>query len=516
MGECMVATSQPLAVASGLHVLREGGNAVDAAVAAALTLTVVECTMNGPGGDAFAQVWHAGKLYGFNGSGKAPAAWSYDVFRTAYTQMPLTGWDTVTVPGAVSLWQALSDTFGTLPFDSLCEQAVGYAREGFAVTPIIAKNWQQAEELFRGNRYAEELFLPKGKPRGRPPSPGEQVFFEDLAATIEEIGATEGESFYRGRLADKIVGYAQQTGGALTGEDLDSHRCTGIEPLSLQYNDVLVHELPPNGQGLIALIALGILSQFDLQQYGVDSPECIHLQIEAVKRAMRDGYRHIADPAFMRAEPGEFLDTQYLQSAAENISMGTASQMKIDSPGTSDTVYLCTGDSDGMMVSFIQSNYMGFGSGLVVPGTGITLHNRGAGFSLEADHPNRVDGGKRPFHTIIPGFVTDTQGDPLLSFGVMGGPMQAQGHLQMIVRSIDFHQNPQAAIDAPRWRVLPGSEVGVEPSMDPSCMQALAEKGHRIRVLPPEEFGGAQIIYKTENGYIGASDPRKDGQAMCF
>jgi gamma-glutamyltranspeptidase/glutathione hydrolase len=168
------------------------------------------------------------------------------------------------------------------------------------------------------------------------------------------------------------------------------------------------------------------------------------------------------------------------------------------------------------MVSFIQSNYMGFGSGLVVPGTGITLHNRGAGFSLEADHPNRVDGGKRPFHTIIPGFVTDTQGDPLMSFGVMGGPMQAQGHLQMIVRSIDFHQNPQAAIDAPRWRVLPGSEVGVEPSMDPSCMQALAEKGHRIRVLPPEEFGGAQIIYKTENGYIGASDPRKDGQAVCF
>ncbi len=509
----VVATSQPLAAQAGLAMLGAGGNAVDAALAAAVALTVVEPTSNGLGSDAFALVWDGRKLHGLNASGRAPAAWTRERFKHCEA-MPMTGWDAVTVPGAVSAWAALSSRFGRLPFERLFEPAVRYARDGYPVSPVIAGGWAaQAPGL--GERFPD--FAAAFLPGGRPPRAGERFRLPEMARTLEEIAATKGESFYRGSLAGRIAAASRQAGGAMTADDLGAHAAEWVEPVSVEYRGWRLHEIPPNGQGIAALSALGILGELPLGEHPADSADSLHLQIEAMKLAFADAHRHVTEPGHMRVAPDEMLDAGYLAERARLIDPRRACEPEPGLLAHDDTVYLTAADESGMMVSFIQSNFHGFGSGIVVPGTGISMQNRAVGFSLDPKHPNCVAGGKRPYHTIIPGFVT-REGRPVMSFGVMGGPMQPQGHLQMMVRLADYAQNPQAAADAPRWRVDGGLDVSVEPGFAPGVLEELRRRGHRLKTdRPPSAFGGAQLVWRLAGGgYCAGSDPRKDGHAVGF
>lgn len=505
-----VATSQPLAAQAGLRMLLRGGNAVDAAVAAAAALTVVEPVMNGIGGDAFALVCDGKTLHGLNASGRAPSAWNRERF-AGRDAMPRIGWDAVTVPGAVSAWAALSERFGRLAFADLLAPAVEYAANGFLVSPIVGRLWARQAPLLKDVPGFAEAFLPNG----RPPAPGERFALPDQARTLTRIAETRGDAFYRGELAEKMVAHAQQHGAALTLADLAQHRSDWVAPIGHAYHDLTLHELPPNGQGLAALIALGILEYCHLDDHEPDSAESLHLQIEAMKLALADVYEHVADPASMRLDVAAFLDSGYLKERAKRINMKQAQYPRHGLPGSEGTVYLAAADADGMMISYIQSNYMGFGSGVVVPGTGISLQNRGFGFTLRPDHPNVVAGGKRPFHTIVPAFVTRA-GLPVMGFGVMGGNMQPQGHVQLMVRLADYGQNPQAASDAPRWRLDESSGVMVEPGFAPEVLGELRRRGHRLVEKDFLNFGAAQLVHKLEHGYAAASDHRRDGQAVGF
>lgn len=509
----VVATSQPLAAQAGLQVLHAGGNAVDAAVAAAITLTVVEPTSNGIGSDAFAIVWDGGQLHGLNASGRSPATWTPGRFAGRDT-MPERGWDAVTVPGAVSAWAALSERFGALPFDRLFEAAVRYADDGFLVSPITARAWRRAAGTYAHLPDFAAAFLPGG----RAPRPGERFRCADQAATLRRIAETGGEAFYRGDLAGRIAAHARAGGGALDEADLDAHRADWVGTIAQGYHGAELHELPPNGQGLAALLALGILEHHPVADHPVDSADVLHVQIEAMKLALADAHRHVSDPATADAAPGDLLDPGYLADRAALIDMAAASDPGHGVPQRGGTVFLTTADADGSMVSFIQSNYQGFGSGVVIPGTGISLQNRAAGFTLEAGHPNQVGGGKRPFHTIIPGFLL-AGGAPSMSFGVMGAAMQAQGHTQVVIRLQDHRQNPQAAVDAPRWRVMDGRAVAVETGFATGTLADLASRGHQLVEHDPQTsplFGGAQLIHRLDDGYLAASDHRKDGQAVGF
>ena len=512
LAENIVSTSQPLACQAGLSMLRKGGNAIDAAIATAITLTVVEPVNNGIGSDAFAIVFDGKKLNGLNASGKSPAAWTVDHFSN-YKTMPLLGWDSVTIPGAVSAWVALSKKYGQLKFKELFEPAIHYAEDGYLVSPITANLWNQLARMYKKKKFPEfhETFLPYG----RAPKPGELFKNPDQAITLKKIAETEGESFYSGEIAKKIVNHATNTGGLITLEDLENHKVIWEKPLTIEYKGLTLHELPPNGQGLAALIMLGILKNYDLSQFEPDSPQSIHLQIEAMKLAFSDAYRYITDKNFLDFEPSQILSPNYLEDRANLIDIQKAQQYKFGMPKIGDTVYLTTADAEGMMVSYIQSNYSGFGSGIVIPGTGISLQDRGNCFNLIDGHPNQVGPEKRPYHTIIPAFVTKNS-KPLMSFGVMGGSMQPQGHAQMMIRIFEYQQNPQAAIDAPRWRIMQGQQVNLEPDFNRETKMRLEEMGHQVYNGHYFEFGGAQIIYKLENGYLAASDPRKDGQAIGF
>jgi len=510
LADNLVATSQPLAVQAGLRILQRGGNAIDAAVATAIALVVVEPTNNGVGSDAFAIVWDGHRLHGINGSGKSPTA--LDVSRIEVLgDMPSFGWDAVTVPGAVSVWAALSKRFGKLPFADLFAPAIHYAREGYAVAPITATQWQMVEGLYQARSSFAEAFLPAG----RAPHAGERFSLPALADTLEEIARTGGESLYRGRLAERIATAARGDGADLAASDLHDHQPLWVEPLFLDYRGWRVHELPPNGQGLATLIALGILEHFPLGEMPADSAESLHLQIEAMKLAIADTRRHVADPNQYHAPIERLLSRDYLAGRAAGIDPNQAHEVEAGGTLHGDTVYLTTADGDGRMVSYIQSNYFAFGSGIVVPASGISLQNRGACFTLEAGHPNRVAGGKRPFHTIMPGFLTKN-GRAVMSFGVMGGPMQPQGHLQVVVRIVDNGENPQAAIDAPRWQVFDRLDVVVEQGMPTRTIEELMGRGHVVRYGDSAAFGGAQAIYRFDGGYLGASDPRKDGLAGGF
>jgi gamma-glutamyltranspeptidase/glutathione hydrolase len=508
----VVATSQPLAAQAGLSMLARGGNAVDAGLAAAIALTVVEPTSNGIGSDAFAILWDGQRLVGLNASGRSPAGWTPERF-AGRGAMPDTGWDSVTVPGCVSAWITLSRRYGKLPFEALFEPAIRYARESFMVSPITALSWASQAPKLKGFSEFCWTFLPKD----RAPYPGERFYCPQQAETLEEIAATKGESFYRGALAERIALASRSDGGAMTQEDLAAHKCDWIEPISVEYRGYRLHEMPPNGQGIAALIALGILRHHDVASLPVDSPDSLHLQIEAMKLAFADAWRHVADPAAMEVTPAQMLDDAYLAERAKAIDMKRAGSPPPGLPKGGGTVYLTTADERGMMLSFIQSNYMGFGSGVVVPGTGVSLQNRGAGFVLKRGHPNEVGPRKRPYQTIIPGFLT-REGEPVMSFGVMGGHMQAQGHVQMVVRLVDYHQNPQAASDAPRWFVHADWAVSVEDRVPASVKEELARRGHRV--IPSDRpqfgFGGAQLIHRLEDGYCAASDHRKDGCAIGF
>lgn len=510
MARNIVATSQPLAAQAGLEMLKKGGNAVDAAIVTAIVLTVVEPTSNGIGSDAFAIVWDGNELHGLNASGKSPAGWDFEHF-SQYKSMPQSGWDSVTIPGAVSSWVELSKHLGHLSFEDLFEPAIKYAYNGFLVSPRTAKEWSSAPETYEDFPEFASAFLPDGKA----PEAGEKFEFKAQARTLEKIAETKGEAFYQGDLADKIVAYARATGGLITKEDLANHKANWVETISINYHGFTLHEIPPNGQGIAALVMLGILEHWGIQDYPVDSADSLHLQIEAMKLAFADTHRYVSDPSSMEIDYKDLLNLDYLLKRAKLIDLKKAQNPGYGAPEQGGTVYLTTADINGMMVSFIQSNFKGFGSGIVVPDTGISLQDRGACFSLKRGHPNQVEGGKRPFHTIIPAFVTK-DGQPLMSFGVMGGSMQPQGHAQMMVRIFDYHQNPQAASDAPRWRVLKDMEVAFEPGLEPEVLKDLSSRGHRIKIIEDPVFGGAQIIYKLADGYCSASDHRKDGQAVGF
>jgi len=511
MARNIVATSQPLAAQAGLKMLQKGGNAVDAAIATAIALTVVEPTSNGIGSDAFAIIWDGNELYGLNASGRSPAAWNFEQF-SQFKSMPTFGWNSVTIPGAVSSWVELSNRFGHLPFENLFEPAIEYAYNGFLVPPMTAERWSSAPKTYKDFPEFAAAFLPNS----RAPKVGEKFEFKAQAKTLERIAETKGEAFYHGDLADKIVAHARATGGLITKEDLSTHKADWVETISIHYHGVTLHEIPPNGQGIAALLMLGILEHWDIQDYPVDSVDSLHLQIEAMKLAFADTYRYVSDPSSMDIDYRDLLNSDYLSQRAKLIDLAKAQNPGYGIRDCGDTVYLTTADANGMMVSFIQSNFSGFGSGIVVPDTGISLQNRGACFSLKREHPNQVEGRKRPFHTIIPAFVTkDNQ--PLMSFGVMGGSMQPQGHAQIMIRLFDYHQNPQAACDAPRWHAFPNIEVAFEPGFEPEVLEDLSKRGHKIKKIGKGWwFGGAQLIYKLADGYCGASDPRKDGQAVGF
>ncbi|HEV8312865.1 MAG TPA: gamma-glutamyltransferase family protein, partial [Burkholderiaceae bacterium] len=456
-----------------------------------------------------------------NASGRAPAAWTREYFRAKYgseaSAPPTRGWDAVTVPGAVSAWVAMSERFGVLPFADLLAPAIEIAERGYAVPLVVQQKWAAAAPLLESLPGFAEAFLP----HGRAPRVGERFAFPAAARTLQAIANTKGEAFYRGEIAAAAVAHACANGGAITEDDFAAHNCDWVDPISVDYRGNRLYEIPPNGQGISALIALGILRHFDLASLDPDGAQAQHLQIEAMKLAFADVYRYVSDPATMECTPAQMLDDGYLASRARLIDLKRAQDFGAGNPVKGGTIYLTAADERGMMVSFIQSNYMGFGSGVVVPGWGLSLQNRGHGFSLDAKSPNCVAPRKRPFHTIIPAFLTQ-DGQPQMSFGVMGANMQPQGHMQTLVRMVDHAQNPQAACDAPRWRFNKGLSINAEASMDPATVQGLLERGHQLEVLQDsyQDFGAGQFIWRLGDpaveGYVAASDPRRDGQAAGY
>jgi gamma-glutamyltranspeptidase/glutathione hydrolase len=517
MASNVVATSQPLAAQAGLFVMRNGGNAVDAAVATASCMAVLEPCNNGLGADTFALVWHQGKLYGLNGSGRAPGAMTREHF-AGQKQIPFLGWDPVTVPGAVSAWVALSKRFGTVPFAKLLESAIHYAADGFPVAPLTAGMWSGAVKRFHDYPDFGKVYLPGG----RSPAAGERFHNPDVAHSLKLVADSQGEAYYRGEIAEKLVAHAKATGGLITKEDLASHTADWVEPIGIDYRGHRVHEIPPNGQGLAALMALGIVSNRQIDKLEPDCPDVLHLGIEAMKLAFADAHRYIADPKYMDIDVNRLLDPKYLKERSDLIDAERAGDPHFGTPKPGGTILLTTADAHATMVALIQSNYMGFGSGIVIPGTGIHLQDRGACLTLEPGHPNQIAGGKRPYHTIIPGFVTRTGAggveEPVMAFGVMGGFMQPQGHLQVASRVIDFGMNPQAALDAPRWQVMTGKHVAIEPGFEPAVYDELRRRGHELTLAPRKTiaFGAGQSIFKLKDGYLGASELRHDGQAVGF
>ena len=524
----LVSTSHPLAAQAGLRMLWQGGNAVDAALAAAAVLTLVEPVSCGLGGDAFALVWAGGKLHGLNASGVAPALWNVDYFKRKYGETqgvahhPKRGWDAVTVPGVVAGWEALHGRFGSLPFADLLQPAIEIAERGHAIASIVAHKWAAAiDELHRLPGFAQTFM-----PHGRAPHVGEKMTYPGHAKTLRQLAQLGPRAFYEGQIAEQIAAFSRECGGAMTAQDLRGYRAEWVEPIGRDYRGHTVHEIPPNGQGIAALIALGILEKFDLQALPVDGVASQHLQIEAMKLAFADVYRYVSDPRSMEVTPEQMLDDAYLASRAKLIDPQRATQFDFGMPPAGGTIYLSAADESGMMVSFIQSNYMGFGSGIAVPDTGIALQNRGFGFSMDPASPNVVEGGKRPFHTIIPAFLTqqvDGRQEAVMSFGVMGGDMQPQGHVQTVVRMLDYRQQPQAACDAPRWKVNPDFSVDLEYHFDAATAQALKARGHIIKSIDDAymDFGSGQFIWKLdrndpERGYVAASDSRRDGLAAGY
>jgi gamma-glutamyltranspeptidase/glutathione hydrolase len=511
----IVATSVPIAATAGLEMLRRGGTAADAAVATAACMTIVEPTTNGLGGDAFALMWDGTKVHGFNGSGKSPKR----LERSAYDgmkRMPRLGWGSVTVPGAVRLWVDLWRAHGRLTFAELFEPAIDYARNGFLVAPQTANLWGRAARAYSERDDWNATFLFDGKP----PTPGQLVQLPHHAHTLEAIATSEGEAFYSGDIAMAIERASEAEGGAMRADDLAAHEGLTVEPISVDYRGTTLHEIPPNGQGIAALIALGILKHFDLPALDPDSPDALHLQIEAVKLGFADAHLHVADPDHLTTTPEELLKPKRLERLAARIDPTAAQDYSAGIPKPGGTILLCAADDEGRCISLIQSNYTGFGSGVVIPDWGIAMQNRGACFHLEKGHPNEVGPSKRPYHTIIPALATPTTagGSGLMAFGVMGGFMQPQGHVQVLSRVTDAGQNPQAALDAPRFQWSSGKTVMIEPGFDQGVYRDLKEKGHRLKEAQTKSitFGRGQAIHQLNNGegWLGASDLRADGQAV--
>ena len=519
----MVCTSQTLASTAGLEMLRRGGNAVDAAVCAAAVLGVVEPFSTGIGGDCFMLIWSAadGTLFGLNGSGRAPAGLSLDTLRArGLNDMPVHGMLPVTIPGAVDAWCEALRRFGSKPIAAVLEPAIAYARAGFAVTEIIAHQWDLIVR-FGVLQYPDALRT--FTTDGRAPQLGECFRIPSLARSMECISAGGAEAFYRGEIAEQIVAFSAANGGVHSLADFAEHRSTWVEPIATDYRGYQLYEIPPNGQGLTALIALNILENFDLQSYPLGSAESMHLRIEAVKLAFADRNRYIADPEHAVVPTVELLSKDYAQGRAALISLEKA--LKRTTPGKakvgSDTVYLTAADGAGNVVSLINSLFMPFGSGMVAGDTGIALQNRGFGFVVDPQHPNCVAPRKRPFHTIIPAMLCH-DGRPIVSFGVMGGDVQAQGHVQVVSNLIDYDLNIQEALDYPRFHYLDADRVALETAYDEMLRRELARRGHDVlgeeAVLARGGFGGGQgIMIDPANGcFWGGSDSRKDGCAIGF
>ena len=512
----VVATSQPLAAQAGLEMLQRGGSAVDAAIATAAALTIVEPCSNGLGSDAFALVWAGGELHGLNGSGRWPRALSAQHFRDqGLDAVPERGWPGVSVPGAVDSWRALHERFGKLEFAELLAPAIRYAG-GYPVSPVVSVMWARAYDILAPiTAPGVANWAPVFAPAGRAPRVGERFASECIARGLQAIAERGPRDMYDGQIAEALVAYARATGGWLDADDLASHRSEWVAPISQRYNGHEVWEIPPNGQGIAALMALGMVEGTGHADAPYLSADSWHPQIEAMKLAFADAYRYVADPALADVPAAGMLDPNYLAERAALIG----EEARAPEPGTppkGGTVYLCTADGDGQMVSFIQSNYMGFGSGVVEPQFGISLQNRGAGFVLEEGHLNEGQPGKRPRHTIIPAFLT-RDGEPVGPFGVMGGEMQPQGHLQVVHSMVDRGMNPQAALDAPRWQVE-GNTVAVEPGTPEEVVAGLRERGHHVVVREDSySFGRGQAIVRLPSGaYAAGSEPRADGAAVGF
>ncbi|MBQ6465297.1 MAG: gamma-glutamyltransferase family protein [Oscillospiraceae bacterium] len=518
----MVNCSSPQASAAGLAVLRRGGNAVDAAVAAAAALTVVEPTANGLGSDAFALVWSEKerRLYGLNSSGPAPMLASAGRIkadgRDRDGKMPVHGWAPVTVPGAPRAWAELAGRFGRLPLAEDLAPAVAYAREGYPCAPNLARLWNRAAEHYEKTLTGPEFaaWFKTFAPDGKRVEPGELIRLPDHAASLELIGETGAEAFYKGELARRIDAESRKFGGYLRYEDLAAYEARWVEPIRVNYRGYEVCEIPPNGQGIVALMALNILKEFEFPEK--DSVETCHRQLEAIKMAFADAFRYVTDPAEMEIDCRRLLDPAYGAQRARE--MGERARVWSHAvPPKSGTVYLCCADGEGNMVSYIQSNYMGFGSGVVVGGTGIALQNRGADFSLDPNDTNFLKPGKRSYHTIIPGFLMK-DGQPVGPFGVMGGYMQPQGHVQVVMNYVDFGLDPQQALDAPRWQWLRDGRVVVETRFDPDLARGLQRRGHRLGYeIDTAAFGRGQMIVRLPNGtLVGGTESRTDSNIACW
>ena len=515
----MAATSQPLATAVALGVLERGGNAIDAAVTAAAVLNAVEPQMTGIGGDMFAIVWSAKdhRLYGLNASGRAGSLMTRAaLLARGHQTMPEETVEDVTVPGALSGWDALLKRFGTITLAQALAPAIRYADEGFPVTPIIAREWADETEKLKKDDGARATFLVDG---ARAPHAGEWFRNPDLARTLRLIADQGPGALYGGELGRRVVDRVRALGGYLTLDDLTAHRPEWVEPISAPFRGYRVWELPPNGQGVAALEMLRILEPYDLKSLGHNTAAYLHLLIETKKVAYADIARYVGEPAEMTTPVAALLGDAFVAQRRAQIDPARAADRP--APGkaatASETIYLTVADSAGNMVSFINSLYDLFGSGVVVPGTGFALHDRGAGFTLEPGLPNTAAPGKRPFHTIIPAFVTrpDSAGvdQPWMSFGVMGGSMQPQGHVQVLLNLLVFGMDLQEAIDAPRFRHLDHRRVALEPAIGDDVRRALQALGHEIADERGVAFGGAQAIIRLPRGYAGGSDPRKDGMA---
>lgn len=518
----MAASTSPIASQAGLDIMKAGGNAVDAAIAMAVTLPLVEPTGNGLGSDCFVMVWSAKdqRLYGLNGSGVAPMALSAETVRTAgYSAVPKEGWLPTMVPGAPSAWAKLRRRFGTKSMAELMAPAISYAKEGFCLPVNVYRQWEadirRINSAVKENPTAFAPWLSYFTKNGKAYSPGEVFRSPDYAATLESLAASDCESYYHGKVMEKIVAFSKQTGGFFEQSDFENYEADWVEPISVDYKGYTVCEMPPNGHGITALMALNMLKGLDLGEER-ETADAYHKVIEAIKLAFVDAKKYVADPRSMNTKVSDMLSDRYA-----NIRRALITDQAVDpeagDPSCGGTVYFCTADGEGNMVSFVQSNYTGTGSGIVIPGTGISLQNRGANFSLDPDSPNFLAGGKHSYHTIIPGFLCK-DGQPVGPFGVMGGFMQPQGHVQMVVNTINYHMNPQESLDAPRFQWIGGKQVQLEREVPAHIAQKLAQIGHQIEVVNTNlGMGRGQIIWRMEDGtLVGGTEPRADGTVAAW
>ena len=511
----MCCSASPIASQVGIDIMKRGGNAIDAALAMATTLPLVEPTGNGLGSDFFGLIWTNGKLYGMNGSGVEPMAMNAQIVKDAgFEVVPFDGWLPVMVPGAPSAWAEIHKRFGTLSLEEITAPAIQYAEEGFNIPVNVYKQWKaEAARFTAAAKNNPQVFGPwveKYTNDGKAPEPGTLFKNPEYAQTMRELAATGFESFYRGDLMKKIVEFSEKTGGYLAASDFENYHAEWVEPISTDYKGYTVSELPPNGHGITVLMALNMLKGMELSG-NRDSADTYHKIIETVKLAFVDTKKFVADPRFMKTKVEDMLSDRYAE-VRRNLIGHDAVMPEAGNPACGGTVYYCTADTQGNFCSFIQSNYNRFGSGIVIPGTSITLQDRGANFSLDPASDNYLEGGKKAYHTIIPGFLSK-DGKPIGPFGVMGGFMQPQGHVQVVVNTIDYHMNPQEALDAPRFQWVGGKKVQLEREVDAHIAYDLQERGHQVEIVNTNlSMGRGQIIWQREDGtLVGGTEPRADG-----